>query len=56
MWPNPLETADLVKFTEEVPNGKLHFLSSDFSIKQLTLDRYIQSIQLFEKQFEKTTL
>ena len=25
MWPNPLETADLVKFTEEIRNGKLHF-------------------------------
>ena len=26
MWPNPLETADLVTFTEEILNGKLHFL------------------------------
>ena len=25
MWPNPQETADLVIFTEEIPNGKLHF-------------------------------
>ena len=25
MWPNPQETADLVKFTEEILNGKLHF-------------------------------
>ena len=24
MWPNPQETADLVTFTEEVLNGKLH--------------------------------
>ena len=28
MWPNPQETADLVKFTEEILNGKLHFLCS----------------------------
>ena len=28
MWPNPQETADLVTFTEEVLNGKLHFLYS----------------------------
>ena len=28
MWPNPLETADLVTFTEEILNGKLYFLSS----------------------------
>ena len=28
MWPNPQETADLLKFTEEILNGKLHFLCS----------------------------
>ena len=28
MWPNPQETADLVMFTEEILNGKLHFLCS----------------------------
>ena len=28
MWPNPQETADLVTFTEETLNGKLHFLCS----------------------------
>ena len=26
MWPNLQETADLVTFTEEILNGKLHFL------------------------------
>ena len=26
MWPNPRETADLVTFTEEILNGKVHFL------------------------------
>ena len=26
MWPNPKETADLVRFTEETLNGKRHFL------------------------------
>ena len=29
MRPNPQETADLVTFTEEILNGKLHFLCSD---------------------------
>ena len=29
MWPNPHETADLVTFTVEILNGKLHFLSSE---------------------------
>ena len=28
MWPNLQETADLVTFTEEILNGKLHFLCS----------------------------
>ena len=28
MWPNPPETTDLVTFTQEVLNGKLHFLCS----------------------------
>ena len=28
MGPNPQETADVVTFTEEILNGKLHFLSS----------------------------
>ena len=28
MWPNPQVTADLVKFTEEILNGKLLFLCS----------------------------
>ena len=25
MWPNPQETADLITFTEEIHNRKLHF-------------------------------
>ena len=29
MRPNPQETADLITFTEEVLNGKLHILCSD---------------------------
>ena len=31
MLPNSQETADLVTFTEEILNGKLHFLCSDIS-------------------------
>ena len=34
MWPNPQDTADLVTFTDEILNGKLHFLCS-------VLDKYI---------------
>ena len=29
MWPNPQVPADLVTFTEEIPNVKLHFLCRD---------------------------
>ena len=29
MWPNPQFPADLVTFTEEILNGKLHFLCSE---------------------------
>ena len=28
MWPDPQKTADLVTFTKEILNGKLHFLCS----------------------------
>ena len=28
MWPNPQETANLVTLTEEILNGKIHFLNS----------------------------
>ena len=31
MWPNPQETADLVTFTNEILNGKFHFLCSGIS-------------------------
>ena len=33
MLPNLQETADLVPFTEEILNGKLHFLCSVFTVK-----------------------
>ena len=31
MWPNPRETTDLITFTEEILNEKLHFLCSEYS-------------------------
>ena len=37
MWPNPRETADLVTFTEEILNGKLHFLCSAWPSMQFRL-------------------
>ena len=37
MWPNPQFLVDLVKFTKEVLNGKLHFLCSASPSNQLYL-------------------
>ena len=31
MWPNPQETMDLVRFTEEILNGKFHCFCSAFA-------------------------
>ena len=33
MWQNPQYPADLVTFTEEILNGKLHFLCSNMNQK-----------------------
>ena len=45
MWPNPQETTDLVKFTEEILNGKLHFFvqwNNKFRLRlTLTVERQI---------------
>ena len=44
MWPNPHETADLVISTDEILNGKLHFLCNDtFTI--YPLNRVYSSIK-----------
>ena len=34
MWANSQFLADLVTFTEEIPNGKLHFLCSGYSFNK----------------------
>ena len=41
MWPNPQETADLVTFTTEILNGKLHFLYS----AKTEMVRYLLSVK-----------
>ena len=35
MWPNPQLPADFITFTEEILNGKLHFLCSDIGVDEL---------------------
>ena len=42
MWPNPQETADLVIFTEEIRNGKLHFLCSVIDLVIFTDEMLIE--------------
>ena len=50
MRANPQESADLVTFTEEIRNGKLHFLCSDIS-KKLPLNIIIQvQVQVINKE------
>ena len=41
MWPKRQETADLITFTEEILNEKLHFL---YSVSWLVLVCYIPSM------------
>ena len=41
MWPNPQETAELITFTEEIFNGKLHFLCS---IKEIVLFPCVENL------------
>ena len=44
MWPNPQETADLVIFTEEILDRKLHFFCSDsrFFIGVFVIATYVE--------------
>ena len=47
MWPNPQFPADLVTFTEEIPNGKFYFLCSDIYDVALYSRQLTVSGQLF---------
>ena len=56
MWPNPQETADLVTFTEEVLNGKLHFFHSDHKLAVFIKSKYDWNLFLpmvFFKSFDE---
>ena len=45
LWPSPQLSANLVKFTEEIPNGKLHFLWSGGSLTHPMLITYLISTE-----------
>ena len=47
MWSNPQETAGLVTFTEEILNGKLHFLCSVVLSMQEELASYLEVIKIY---------
>ena len=44
MWPNPQETADLVTFTEEIINGKLHFLCSVIKLTKICKENQMWNV------------
>ena len=45
MGPNPQETADLVTFTEDILNGKLHFLCSENACLERVSCSFIYKIE-----------
>ena len=46
MWPNLQETANLVTFTEEIFNRKLHFVCSATVVGNDFVDFYISVLKL----------
>ena len=44
MWPNPQFPADLVTFTEEIMNGKLHLLCSVSLSAFKDFDRFLEKV------------
>ena len=59
MWPNPQETANLVTFTKEILNEKLHILCSDltaigaYALWVTLLFHFLQEFIMFSKQICK---
>ena len=54
MWPDPQFPADLVTFTEEILNGKLHFLSSEIPAVRPLLIFIVIMIGILAKRFGRT--
>ena len=53
MRPNPKETAELVTFTEEILNGKLHFLRSALLCRGTVVKEKKQSIVNVSENYEQ---
>ena len=47
MQPNPRETGDLVTSTEEILNGKFHFLCSLYSQNLISISAWIYEFRNF---------
>ena len=56
MWPNPKETADLVTFTEEIHNGKLHFLCSESLISINPWSTFSMGLQFSKISYANNSL
>ena len=56
MWPNPQFPEDLVTFTEEILNGKLHFLRSDRVIYEISPMLKTKFCNLFQTVTLKTKI
>ena len=52
MWPNPQETADLVTFTEEILNVKLHF----YAVVRILHPQILQSFTKTLRQLSRGVL
>ena len=50
MWPSPQETADLVTFTEEIFDGKLHFLCTADTLTVILLISIFVILGMYQEQ------
>ena len=55
MWPNPQDTANLVTFTEEILNGKFHFLCGVKVVRTFEADINLRRMKIVEYKFPYTS-
>ena len=56
MWPNPQFPAHLVLFTEEILNGKLHFLYNEGVILSSIHDQIRSSLRILPHLLKKSLM
>ena len=52
MWSDPRFSEDLVTFTEEILNGKLHFLSSVSEVNYSATNKILEGKELLRKSLD----